>query len=110
LIGKKAHGILAPGCICSIYLKSFFNIFENVKKSQIKMLCVYIHVLRAQEVVLLKITFYVAYVKMTKFGTKISLFATCFLSFLHSPQKMSVFHETIHEHIECGYIHANIFS
>jgi hypothetical protein len=52
-----------------------------------------------------------AYVKMTKFGIKISLFAVLFVVvfFLHNPQIMSVFHEIVCGHIECGYIHANIF-
>jgi hypothetical protein len=31
------------------------------------------------------------------------------LSFLHRPRKISVFHETLHEHVECGDIHAHIF-
>jgi hypothetical protein len=86
------------------------NIFENVKKIQIKMLCVHLHVLGAHEVVLRKNDFYVAHVKMTKFGTKISLFATRFLSFLQSPQKMSAFHKTEREHIEYEDTHADIFS
>jgi hypothetical protein len=60
-------------------------------------------------VALRKTTFYVAYVKMTKFGIKISFFVTHFLSFLHS-QKLSVFHETVREHIEYRNIHADIFT
>jgi hypothetical protein len=32
-----------------------------------------------------------------------------FLSFLHNPQKMSFFHETVCEHIECGDIHVDNF-
>jgi hypothetical protein len=60
-------------------------------------------------VALRKTTFYVAYVKMTKFGIKISFFVTHFLSFLHS-QKLSVFHETVREHIEYRDIHADIFT
>jgi hypothetical protein len=40
------------------------------------MLCVHLHALRAHEVVFRKITFYVAYLKMTKLDTKISLFVT----------------------------------
>jgi hypothetical protein len=67
------------------------------------------HVLRAHEVVLRKTTFYVGYIKMIKFGSKISLFATQFLSFLHSSQKISVFYKTVRQHIECGDIRADIF-
>jgi hypothetical protein len=45
---------------------------------------------------------------MTKFGTKIIFFTIPFY-FLHRPQEKFVFHETVHEHIEYGDIHANIF-
>jgi hypothetical protein len=38
-----------------------------------------------------KIFFYMAYVKMIKFGAKISLFITCFLCVLSQPTKISVF-------------------
>jgi hypothetical protein len=46
-----------------------------------------------------KIIFCVAYVKMIKFSIKISFSVTCF--FLQNQQKMFVFHETLHYHIEC---------
>jgi hypothetical protein len=49
--------------------------------------------------------FYVAYVEMTKYCTKISLFTTQCFSFLRGLQEMSVFHEIVWEHIECGDIH-----
>jgi hypothetical protein len=30
------HGVLAPGCVCFLYMICIFNIFENVKKKVIK--------------------------------------------------------------------------
>jgi hypothetical protein len=56
-----------------------------------------------------KMTFCVAYVKNTKIGAKISLFMKFFFVFLHSPQKILVFHESVHAHIEYKDKHANIF-
>jgi hypothetical protein len=50
---------------------------------------------------------------MINLGTKISLSMMCvcfFLSFLHSPQKIFIFHKAVHKHIECEDIGANIFS
>jgi hypothetical protein len=44
------------------------------------MFCVHVQVLRACKVILKKNDFYMAYVKMINFGTKISLFAIFFLS------------------------------
>jgi hypothetical protein len=55
-----------------------------------------------------KWTFYVAYVKMTKFGTKIILFVT-HVFFLYNPQKLFVFHEIVREHIEYRDVYADIF-
>jgi hypothetical protein len=40
------------------------------------MFCIYIHVLHPHEVFIEKMNYYMAYVKMTKFDTKISLFTT----------------------------------
>jgi hypothetical protein len=57
------------------------------------MSCVHLHLLCAHEVVFIKKNdFYVAYVKIIKFDTKITLFAS------------------VHEHKEHGDIHMNIFS
>jgi hypothetical protein len=56
------------------------------------MFCVHLHVLRAYEVISMKNHLFVAYVKMTKFGTKISLFVTCFFFvFFHRPRKNARF-------------------
>jgi hypothetical protein len=61
------------------------------KKAQTKMLCIHLHMLCGHEVILRKTT-YVAYVKMIKISiNEISLFATFFLPFLHSPQKCPFF-------------------
>jgi hypothetical protein len=80
-------------------------------KYQNKILCVHLHVLRAHKVVFrIKTIFYVAYVKMTKYSTKISHFMTYFFVFLHRLLKVSIFHETVHQHIEYGDVYANIFS
>jgi hypothetical protein len=58
-----------------------------------------------------KPTFYVVYVKITKFGTKISYFVTrFFLSYLHTVGKISVFHKTLCEHVEYVDIHTYIFN
>jgi hypothetical protein len=45
---------------------------------------------------------------MTNFGIKISLYVTHFLSFLHKLEKISFFHETVCEYIECGDKYVNI--
>jgi hypothetical protein len=45
------HGVLCLRCICFVYLKYIFNIFKNVKMFQTNMLCIYLHVLSAHEVV-----------------------------------------------------------
>jgi hypothetical protein len=96
-------------CICSLYLKFFFNIFENVKKNQNKTLCVHLHVLRAHEVILTKkITLYLTYVKITKFGIKICLFMIFFCVFC-TAHKNACFPRNCDEHIEYGDVHANIF-
>jgi hypothetical protein len=51
------------------------------------------------------------YVKMIQFGTKIGPFAIyVFVFFLHRAQRISVFHETLRDHIEYGDIHVHIFS
>jgi hypothetical protein len=71
---------------------------------------VYIHVLHPHEVFLEKMTYYMAYVKMTKFDTKISLFMTCIFVLLYNLHIISVFRKTVHEHIEYGDIHADFFS
>jgi hypothetical protein len=47
----------ALGCICTLYLKCIFDIFENVKKIQTKMFFVHLHVLRAHEAVSRKSNF-----------------------------------------------------
>jgi hypothetical protein len=49
------------------------------------MLCVYIYVLHAHKVVFRKMTLYMAYVKMTKFIMKISLFKTYFFCLFAQP-------------------------
>jgi hypothetical protein len=80
------------GAYCSLYLKFIFNILENVKNIETKILCVHLHIVGAHKVVLRKkLTFYVAYVKMTKFATKISLFTTCFFYLFCKAQKWPFF-------------------
>jgi hypothetical protein len=71
---------LASGCMCSLYLKYIKNKFDNIK-NQTKILCVHLHVLRVYEMVYKKNTFYMTYLNMTKFNTKISFFMTYYLSF-----------------------------
>jgi hypothetical protein len=44
------EAFFALECICTLYLKCIFDIFENIKKSKKKMFCVRIHVLRAYKV------------------------------------------------------------
>jgi hypothetical protein len=73
------------------------------------MFCAHPHVLRVYEIVSRKTDFYVDYVKMKKKGTKIGLFTTHFLSSLYMPIKMSTLNGSLHEHIECGDLHAHIF-
>jgi hypothetical protein len=53
-------------------------------------------------------TFYMVYLKIIKFGTKICLSTTSFLSFLHRSKKEYVFLDTLLA-VECGDIHAYIF-
>jgi hypothetical protein len=80
----------APGCIYFLHLKYIFGIFENATKIQTKILCVHLHVLRAHKLVLRKKkTFYVDYIKMTKFSIKISFFATCFCLLCTAHKKCS---------------------
>jgi hypothetical protein len=97
-------------CICILYLKFiFWYILKMLKNSKQKCFVytsiLYVSTKSFQET----LTFYVIYVKMTKFGTKISLLKTCFLSSLQRPRKISPFHKTLHEYIECDNIHAHIF-
>jgi hypothetical protein len=47
-----------------------------------------------------------AYVKIIKFGTKINLFTTSYLSFLHKAQFF--LNENCVRHMKCGDIHRNI--
>jgi hypothetical protein len=57
-----------------------------------------------------KTTFYMVYVKITKFNTKISFFTTCPFIFSAQATKISFFfQETLCEHLECEDIHAYIF-
>jgi hypothetical protein len=55
-----------------------------------------------------KMSFYMTYVKMTKFDTKISL-SQHFLSFCTTHKFVSIFHKTLREHIEYEDVHANSF-
>jgi hypothetical protein len=55
------------------------------------MLCVHIHVLRILVVIFLKITFYVAYVKIKKIDTKIRFFAMCFFLSFYTTYKKYLF-------------------
>jgi hypothetical protein len=55
-------------------------------------------------------TFYIAYLKMTKFGTKIGLFTTYVFSFLHRAQRITVYYETLSDHVGYEDIHVHIFS
>jgi hypothetical protein len=56
-----------------------------------------------------KKTFYMVYVKIRKFGTKISHFATHLFIFFAWDRKNILFHETLCEHIECEDILAILF-
>jgi hypothetical protein len=47
----------------------------------------------------------VEYTKKTKIHAKIGLFTRHCL-FLHSPQEVLIFRETLRAHIECGYVRA----
>jgi hypothetical protein len=52
------QGFLALGCICTFYLNFIFDIFENIKIFQMKMLCVHLHVLRVHKIALRKCLLY----------------------------------------------------
>jgi hypothetical protein len=74
-ITQKGKGLFTLGCICTLYLKCIFDIFENIKNSKQKcfvyMTMFYVPTKLFQQ----KQTFYMIYVKMTKFDTKIGFFA-----------------------------------
>jgi hypothetical protein len=56
-----------------------------------------------------KMTFYVAYAEMAKFGTKYAFLRHFFFCFFAWPIKMSVYPKILHEHIERGDIHVDMF-
>jgi hypothetical protein len=57
-----------------------------------------------------KMTFYMIYVKMINFDTKISLFERVFFFFFARSVKNICFHETLCGHVECEDIHVYISS
>jgi hypothetical protein len=73
------------------------------------MFCVHVYVLCAYKVVSTKTDFLYGLCKMTKFDTKIGLFAMYVFSFLHRAQRISVFHETLRDHVEYEDMHLYIF-
>jgi hypothetical protein len=73
------------------------------------MFCVYLHVLISMRLFQEKTTLYVVYVKMTKFGTKISFFHDVFFFLFTEAIKISIFYENLREHAEYGDIHAYIY-
>jgi hypothetical protein len=60
------QGVSTPGCICTLYLKRILNIFKNVRKIQIKILCVYLDMLHAYKVVSAKTDMFHALCKKDK--------------------------------------------
>jgi hypothetical protein len=69
----EGRGFFTLGCICTLYLKCIFVIFvsKNLKqKCFVYMSMFYVPTKLFQQ----KITFYMVYVKMTKFGIKIGNF------------------------------------
>jgi hypothetical protein len=103
------EAFFALRCICTLYLKYIFNIFENIKKIETKMFCVHIHVLVPTKLFQPKPTFYMIYVKMIKFGTKRSFRDICFCLFCIRHKEYPFFYETLRDHIEYGDIHVHIF-
>jgi hypothetical protein len=94
------HGVLAPWCI----------LFSSIFKIYLKKCCVYISMSYVPKKWFWeKNTFYVAYVKMTKLGTKISIFVTLFFCLFCTSQKNIPFYKNVSEHIKCEGIQANIF-
>jgi hypothetical protein len=78
----------------------YFIYFEMLNFSNWNVVCISACPTCHEVVLRGKLTFYVAvaYVKMTKFGTKINLFTTCVLSFC-TAHKNVLFHEAMREHI-----------
>jgi hypothetical protein len=64
-VDKWGQGVLAPGYICSLYLKFIFETSGHLKKSK-KKLHVDLHIQHAHKVVSRKTNFCVAYVKRQK--------------------------------------------
>jgi hypothetical protein len=56
-----------------------------------------------------KSTCYVVYVKKTKFSAKNKAFDMTNFVFLHRPQKVSVYDETLQTHLDCAYVNAEFF-
>jgi hypothetical protein len=81
---RLGHGFFP---ICTLYLKWISDMFENFKQKCF----VYISMFYVSTKAFKKPNFLCGYVKMTNFGTKISLFATYFLSFLSRPRKYPFF-------------------
>jgi hypothetical protein len=93
----KWFGFFALRCICTLYLKFVFYIFENVKKIKEKHF-VYISMFYVSTKSLQEINkFLHGLCKMTKFGTKISFNAMYTFFFFAQVMKISFFHETLCE-------------
>jgi hypothetical protein len=67
-------------------------------------LCAHCVVLRENDL------FHVACIRMIKCSTKKSFFRDTVFVFLYNPQKISVFHENVCEHIEYVNIHPHFLS
>ena len=97
---RNGRGVLLdPGCIFTLLFKMYFTTFRNVKICKIKKksyidlnsICVHKVISRKTDILCIK----------ENVGAKIWTFMRFCLSFLHRPQKMSVFANCLCEHIEC---------
>jgi hypothetical protein len=104
------RGFFALRCLCNLYLKCIFDIFENIKKNWKKMFCVHVLVLGAYKFVSIKTNFLYGLCKNDKIWYSNRPFRDAyFFSFLHRAQRISVFHETLCDHVEYGDIYVHIF-
>jgi hypothetical protein len=93
-------GVLAPGSICSWFLKSVLNKVQNVKEnSKKKNPRIVLDILFSHKAVSEETTFFVLCVKKTKFGAKLCVARDNFLSFLQDtknvgfPQNLACAHK-----------------
>jgi hypothetical protein len=91
-------------------LKYIFDIFWDVKKLKQKIHTYIFTCYMPTKSLHDKSTYHVACVKKIKFGAKHKAFHMPIFDFLHRPQNVSVFGETLQTRLDCEYVNANFLS